>query len=493
MTCAAAWQRAAIAERHARPTATGAPAPKVINVADEAWKILSVLGIGEWLQDSFKRSRAYGMQNVIVMHRLSDLSAAGAAGSREVALAEGLLHDAQTRVVYAPVRGRGPADARAARAHLGRGRDPAASSIPASRSGRSAGARSSFSTGSAPMEAELVDTDARMLDRSRVDERGERTTLRAPSSCVARGRCSAVRCSSRRPLDASSARCRGCCSETGGSPVPLADMPSVLGAAPASISAIRARLGRQRAADSLPGAGGLLRRVRARARERSALALGLTRWSHGRRSRREQAPARWAQRDDLRALRVRRRRRRTRRARPARPVAHRGRAAPVGASSSRRRRPARPPASPYRRSSNGTVRSSRLRSRPTSLRDTLSAARTLGEVQVFDPTATHRPRRERSGRRSRNAATGRPRGGPPIGSPRPRSPAALAAGRRLLGAGRRALPRAAAARRCPQRAARWPTSRAGSTPRSRRRSSTRSRRSEHEARSQRAADRLVSR
>ncbi len=101
MTCAAAWQRAAIAAQHARADRDGRPAPKVINVADEAWKILGVLGIGEWLQDSFKRSRAYGIQNIIVMHRLSDLSAAGAAGSREVALAEGLLHDAQTRVVYA--------------------------------------------------------------------------------------------------------------------------------------------------------------------------------------------------------------------------------------------------------------------------------------------------------------------------------------------------------------------------------------------------------
>lgn len=101
MACAAAWQRAAIAEQHARADREGRPAPKVINVADEAWKILAVPGIGEWLQDSFKRSRAYGIQNVIVMHRLSDLSAAGAAGSREVALAEGLLHDTQTRVVYA--------------------------------------------------------------------------------------------------------------------------------------------------------------------------------------------------------------------------------------------------------------------------------------------------------------------------------------------------------------------------------------------------------
>ena len=35
------------------------------------------------------------------MHRLSDLRAAGAEGSREVRLAEGLLADAETKIVYA--------------------------------------------------------------------------------------------------------------------------------------------------------------------------------------------------------------------------------------------------------------------------------------------------------------------------------------------------------------------------------------------------------
>jgi type IV secretory pathway VirB4 component len=100
MTCAASLQRSVIAEIHARADAAGTPAPKFINVFDEAWRVVSVLGVGEWLQDLLKKSRSYGVQNVLVMHRLSDLSAAGAAGSREVALAEGLLHDAQTRVVY---------------------------------------------------------------------------------------------------------------------------------------------------------------------------------------------------------------------------------------------------------------------------------------------------------------------------------------------------------------------------------------------------------
>ena len=89
-----------MARAHIIADAQGLPTPKFVNVFDEAWRALSVVGVGEWLQDAFKKSRSYGMQNIVVMHRLSDLDAAGAAGSREVKLAEGLLHDAQTRVVY---------------------------------------------------------------------------------------------------------------------------------------------------------------------------------------------------------------------------------------------------------------------------------------------------------------------------------------------------------------------------------------------------------
>jgi type IV secretory pathway VirB4 component len=103
MTCAASWQRAAMQRAHVVADALKQPTPKLINVFDEAWRALSVVGVGEWLQDAFKRSRSYGLQNIVVMHRLSDLTAAGAAGSREVALAEGLLHDAQTRVIYRQV------------------------------------------------------------------------------------------------------------------------------------------------------------------------------------------------------------------------------------------------------------------------------------------------------------------------------------------------------------------------------------------------------
>jgi hypothetical protein len=84
-----------IADLHARADREGAAARKVINVCDEAWRALAILGVGEWLQAGFKLSRRDGLQNVVVMDRRSDLAAAGAAGSRERELAEGLLHDAR--------------------------------------------------------------------------------------------------------------------------------------------------------------------------------------------------------------------------------------------------------------------------------------------------------------------------------------------------------------------------------------------------------------
>ncbi len=57
--------------------------------------------MARWLQASWKLSRAYGVANVAVLHRLSDLTPVGAAGSEQVGLAQGLLSDSETRVVYA--------------------------------------------------------------------------------------------------------------------------------------------------------------------------------------------------------------------------------------------------------------------------------------------------------------------------------------------------------------------------------------------------------
>ncbi|HTZ09215.1 MAG TPA: hypothetical protein VMB72_09085 [Acidimicrobiales bacterium] len=90
MACATAWLHGALA-------ASGG----AVLVVDEAWAILANVGVARWLQSSWKLSRARGVANVAVLHRLSDLDAAGARGSEQVGLATGLLADSETRVVYA--------------------------------------------------------------------------------------------------------------------------------------------------------------------------------------------------------------------------------------------------------------------------------------------------------------------------------------------------------------------------------------------------------
>ena len=57
--------------------------------------------MARWLQSSWKLSRSWGVANVAVLHRLSDLDSAGQAGSEQVGLAHGLLADSETRIIYA--------------------------------------------------------------------------------------------------------------------------------------------------------------------------------------------------------------------------------------------------------------------------------------------------------------------------------------------------------------------------------------------------------
>ena len=103
MACATAWLQAALA----RTAGSGPRTPNSVAggrfflVVDEAWAILSNLGVARWLQSSWKLSRAFGVSNVAVLHRVSDLRSVGASDSEQVALAQGLLSDSETRVVYA--------------------------------------------------------------------------------------------------------------------------------------------------------------------------------------------------------------------------------------------------------------------------------------------------------------------------------------------------------------------------------------------------------
>ena len=108
MACATAWLQAALA-RTAVAVGGGGPIGsgrgRFFLVVDEAWAILSNLGVARWLQSSWKLSRAFGVSNVAVLHRVSDLRSVGASDSEQVALAQGLLADSETRVVYAQAPG----------------------------------------------------------------------------------------------------------------------------------------------------------------------------------------------------------------------------------------------------------------------------------------------------------------------------------------------------------------------------------------------------
>ena len=90
--------------------------------------MLSNLGVARWLQSSWKLSRAFGVSNVAVLHRVSDLRSVGASDSEQVALAQGLLADSETRVVYAqsPGRARGRGRAAVPLGHRGGPAAPAA-------------------------------------------------------------------------------------------------------------------------------------------------------------------------------------------------------------------------------------------------------------------------------------------------------------------------------------------------------------------------------
>ena len=91
MACVGAWFQQVLA---------GDERTKRIVVLDEAWAVLSNLETARWLAASYKLARSYGVQYIAVLHRLTDLTAAGGADSPQVRLARGLLSDTETVVIY---------------------------------------------------------------------------------------------------------------------------------------------------------------------------------------------------------------------------------------------------------------------------------------------------------------------------------------------------------------------------------------------------------
>jgi hypothetical protein len=91
MTCASAWMEAALADDSGGQRWV---------IYDEAWRLLKHPALLARMQSQFKLSRALGLANLMIIHRLSDLDAVGGANSESRALALGLLADCSTKIIY---------------------------------------------------------------------------------------------------------------------------------------------------------------------------------------------------------------------------------------------------------------------------------------------------------------------------------------------------------------------------------------------------------
>ncbi len=86
-----AWLRSVLAQQDG---------PQRLQVIDEAWAVFGNERAAKYLQACWKLSRAYGVANVAVIHRLSDLRAQADDGTTTAKVAMGLLADTQTRVLF---------------------------------------------------------------------------------------------------------------------------------------------------------------------------------------------------------------------------------------------------------------------------------------------------------------------------------------------------------------------------------------------------------
>jgi type IV secretory pathway VirB4 component len=96
MTCSSAWMEAALADPRGGQRWV---------IYDEAWRLLRQASLLARMQSQWKLSRALGIANLMVIHRLSDLDAVGEANSEARNLALGLLADCSTKIIYAQESG----------------------------------------------------------------------------------------------------------------------------------------------------------------------------------------------------------------------------------------------------------------------------------------------------------------------------------------------------------------------------------------------------
>ena len=91
MTCASAWMESALLDPNGGQRWV---------VYDEAWRLMSHPALLRRMDAHWRLARHYGIANMLIFHKLSDLDNVGDQGSAMRALASSLLANAETRIVY---------------------------------------------------------------------------------------------------------------------------------------------------------------------------------------------------------------------------------------------------------------------------------------------------------------------------------------------------------------------------------------------------------
>ncbi|GAB7003936.1 ATP-binding protein [Nocardioides sp. AN3] len=91
MTCASAWMEAALMDP--------AGGQRWV-IYDEAWRLMSHPALLRRMDAHWRLARHYGIANMLIFHKLTDLDNVGDHGSAMRALASSLLANAETRIVY---------------------------------------------------------------------------------------------------------------------------------------------------------------------------------------------------------------------------------------------------------------------------------------------------------------------------------------------------------------------------------------------------------
>ncbi len=91
MTCSSAWMESALSDPNGGQRWV---------IYDEAWRLMAYPSLLRRMDAHWRLARYFGIANMLIFHKLSDLDNVGDQGSAMRALASSLLANAETRVIY---------------------------------------------------------------------------------------------------------------------------------------------------------------------------------------------------------------------------------------------------------------------------------------------------------------------------------------------------------------------------------------------------------